>query len=712
MRVCMIAYTFYENDNRVRRYADALVKRGDHVDVVALRNPEFAEQENFHGVNIYHIQARIQNEKHKLLYLAKLLLFLVNSGIFVTKQHLKNPYDVLHIHNVPDFLVFSGLIPKLKGAKVILDIHDIVPEFYASKFKVSKDSLVCKVLMQIEKLSIAFSDHVIISNHIWEQRLLSRSISKEKCSVFLNYPDPVLFYPRKVEREANKLIFLYPGTLAWHQGLDVAIKAFALVRDELESAEMHVYGGGPERRRLELLATELGISRQVVFKGSFPIDEIVDVMARSNIGVVPKRNDSFGGEAFSTKIFEFMSLGVPVIASRTRIDSYYFDKSVIQFFEPGDENDLARCMILLGKNKGLRDGIADRALEFIKQYSWDKKKQAYFELVDGLVRKNGVVKTSGGQATSKLLGVYYLMKPFIPRRLQIQIRRRVASRKSISNRHIWPINEQTSKKPEAWRGWPDDKRFALVLTHDVEGAKGVPNCLRLADLEQDLGYRSSFNFVALDYEISKELMDSLRARGFEIGLHGLYHHGNLFKSRRAFQKQVPRINEFLKKWNAAGFRSPSMYHNLEWICDLDIEYDASTFDTDPFEPQPDSAGTIYPFIISRNGSKSGFVELPYTLPQDHLLYVVMRERTPSIWKQKLDWIAEKGGLALIITHPDYIDFADKRKPVDAYPANYYVEFLQYIKDRYDGQYWHALPKDVARFIRESETAAQSSINGK
>jgi peptidoglycan/xylan/chitin deacetylase (PgdA/CDA1 family) len=261
--------------------------------------------------------------------------------------------------------------------------------------------------------------------------------------------------------------------------------------------------------------------------------------------------------------------------------------------------------------------------------------------------------------------------------------------------NVWPIDPKSSAPPENWTGWPEAKKFALVLTHDVETQKGHDRCNSLAAIEESLGFRSSFNFVAEDLKVSSGLTKSLKDRGFEIGLHGI-HHNNPFKSRKRFQELSLKINRYLKEWNAVGFRSPSMYHNLEWLHELNIEYDSSTFDTDPFEPQPDGMGTIFPFWISGNHNQKGYVELPYTLSQDFLIFILMQQKNINIWKKKLDWIVEHGGMALLITHPDYTNF-DETSHFDEYPVQYYEEILTYIKTKYEDQYWHVLPKDIAQF---------------
>jgi predicted glycosyltransferase/peptidoglycan/xylan/chitin deacetylase (PgdA/CDA1 family) len=296
--------------------------------------------------------------------------------------------------------------------------------------------------------------------------------------------------------------------------------------------------------------------------------------------------------------------------------------------------------------------------------------------------------------------IYYFTKPLIPRRLQIEIRRKKIRNELSDHSQIWPIYKQVSPPPQGWTGWPGGKRFAVVLTHDVEKAEGQRKCYKLMMMEAKLGFRSSFNFLAEEYVVSQELRRYLTNKGFEVGVHGLNHRGTLYKSRKQFLRQAARINSYMKEWQAVGFRSPSMHHNLEWIHDLNIEYDASTFDTDPFEPQPDGMGAIFPFWVTRDGSSGGYVELPYTLPQDFTLFVIMQEKNIDIWKKKLDWIAEQGGMALLISHPDYMNFSEGNLGLEEYPANYYGQLLNYIKERYKGQYWNPLPKEVASFWRE------------
>lgn len=389
MKACMLAYAFYESDNRVRRYAETLVKQGFQVDAVALGKVGQPRYGNLAGVRICRIQERVRDETGKLSYLYKLVRFFFNSALFISKQHLQQRYDLIHVHSVPDFEVFATLFAKMTGAKIILDIHDIVPEFYASKFKVSRESLTFKVLVSIEKASIAFSDHVIIANHIWEKTIRSRSVTKEKCTTMLNYPDPSIFYKRPKAWNKDKFIVIYPGTINWHQGLDIAVKAFAQIKADAPEAEFHIYGDGPMRPEIQQLIGDLNLQDRVFFKGTLTLDQIAGAMADADLGIVPKRNDSFGGDAFSTKILEFMALGVPVVVAATRIDRFYFNDSIVRFFEPENAQDLALTINDMIRNRELGERLSSNAMVFVSDFTWDKREKEYLSLVDSLISVGG-----------------------------------------------------------------------------------------------------------------------------------------------------------------------------------------------------------------------------------------------------------------------------------------------------------------------------------
>jgi len=224
----------------------------------------------------------------------------------------------------------------------------------------------------------------------------------------------------------------------------------------------------------------------------------------------------------------------------------------------------------------------------------------------------------------------------------------------------------------------------------------------------DVGFRSSFNFVPEgEYDVSSSFRSFLVDHGFEVGVHDLHHDGTLYRSKGTFNAAAPRINMYLERWNAVGFRSGFMFHNLEWLKELNILYDASTFDTDPFEPQPDGARTVFPFWVER-GDGSGYVEMPYTLAQDSTLFLVLGEGTNEVWKRKLDWVAQNGGMALLNVHPDYMAFKARRGYAE-FPAVLYEEFLTYVSRNFGTDAWCALPRDVARFVKQCVLSVSASV---
>jgi len=382
----MLAYTFYENDGRVIRYAEALAASGADVDAIVLRREGFREEEVMNGVRVLRIQEREKNERGKFSYFFRVLRFFFRSMFEITRRHARVPYDIIHVHSVPDFEVFAALLPKLMGAKLVLDIHDIVPEFYAAKFKVSERSVVFTALKWVERISAGFADHVIIANDLWLEKLTSRSCKRHKCSALINYPDLAIFNSDLRDRgDDGKFIVIYPGTLNHHQGLDIAVRAFAAISARASGMEFHIFGEGSSKEGLERLVAELSLGESVFLHTPLPLREIAKVMGNADLGVVPKRNDSFGGDAFSTKTLEFMALGVPLVIADTRVDKFYFNDSLVRFFRAGDVEDLARAMLDAYTDRTSSRELAARALEFVAQNSWAQKRNEYLALIEGLV---------------------------------------------------------------------------------------------------------------------------------------------------------------------------------------------------------------------------------------------------------------------------------------------------------------------------------------
>ena len=303
--------------------------------------------------------------------------------------------------------------------------------------------------------------------------------------------------------------------------------------------------------------------------------------------------------------------------------------------------------------------------------------------------------------------LYYTFKQYLPWRARLAVRRILALRKQKSVGAIWPVNPLIASPPAGWPGWPDGKKFAFVITHDVERLDGVVKTKHLAEIDSAHGFRSSFNFIPEgDYQVPPDLRAWLVERGFEVGVHDLHHDGGLYRSRKVFRDNARRINGYIREWRAMGFRSGFMLHQLEWLHDLDIVYDASTFDTDPFEPQPDASNTIFPFWIPAPSGQPGrgYVEMPYTLPQDSTLFLILNELSPDIWLRKLDWLAEHGGMALINVHPDYVCMDGEQLSRRTFPVAHYRQLLEHVRQHHGASCWHPLPGELAAWFKSTHAA--------
>ncbi len=296
--------------------------------------------------------------------------------------------------------------------------------------------------------------------------------------------------------------------------------------------------------------------------------------------------------------------------------------------------------------------------------------------------------------------IYYILKPLLPSAFTCALRQLYHPVGKMDCKFHWPVEPHyaeflwaiienilyttPSHKLCMKSLWPQGLRYALVLTHDIETADGQKFVRAVADMEENLGFHSSFNFIPERYAVDMNLIDELRKRGFEVGVHDLKHDGKLFGSHKVFEQRVGRINRYLKEWQATGFRAGLTHRQPEWMQQLDIEYDLSFFDTDPFEPIPGGVMSIWPFFIGR------FVELPYTLVQDCTLTSIMQEKSPRIWLEKVNFIEKYHGMALVNSHPDYLR--------DDHVWKVYKEFLDAMKQR--NSYWHGLPSEIAKWWKK------------
>jgi peptidoglycan/xylan/chitin deacetylase (PgdA/CDA1 family) len=313
------------------------------------------------------------------------------------------------------------------------------------------------------------------------------------------------------------------------------------------------------------------------------------------------------------------------------------------------------------------------------------------------------------QLSTGQLNAFYRVKPLIPRRAQLAARRALIRWQRLPEFPQWPLDltvarllrdhafctlHAQGRRQAAFRWfWPAGYDAAVILTHDVEGQSGLPLAIELADTEQALGFRSSFN-VGAWYDVDPGFVRELTSRGFEVGVHGLRHDRSLFASRAAFEAQQPALRELIERLGARGFRSPATHRVLPWIAELPIEYDCSVPHSDPYEPQPGGCCSLWPFFIGP------VVELPYTLPQDHLLFTLLRHKTPSLWIEQARRIEAENGLVQVVSHPDPGYLGDREKRAR------YLELLRALAER--PALWKALPREVASWWRERDSGAAAA----
>jgi hypothetical protein len=302
-----------------------------------------------------------------------------------------------------------------------------------------------------------------------------------------------------------------------------------------------------------------------------------------------------------------------------------------------------------------------------------------------------------GRARSAAMSAYYAARPLLPRSLQLGLRRAYSRVQARTTFPRWPVETSlhdfqdlvlgwaasVAGSPVPWIApWPHERTWALVLTHDVETADGVRRIARLRDIELQTGHRSSWNFVPGRYHVQDALVAELQRDGFEVGVHGLHHDGRDLDPEH-LPRRLPQMRRHAERWGATGFRSPATHRGWSTMAALPFDYDSSYPDTDPFEPQPGGCCSWLPFPIGP------VVELPITLPQDHTLFVILRARDGRAWLDKAERIRERGGMALLITHPDYVEAG----PVE----DAYRQLLTHFAD--DPGVWRALPAEVARWWR-------------
>ncbi len=390
-RVAMVTHSYYEEDPRVRREAEALVARGADVDVFALRRPDDGPAGELDGVRIRRLDVQRHQGAGLGVYLAEYVSFLVRAAWALARAHRRRRYGLVQVHTLPDWLVWAALPLRLVGVPILLDLHEAMPEFFRSRFPRAANPIVHRVLLAAERLSIAAATRTITVNASLRARLVDLGVDPERIGVVINAPSLARFDPERQPARTfadGGLRLVYAGALTPTYELDVAVRAMAELatrRPELD-VRLELYGRGDSADGLASLAAELGVAERVAFHGRIPIEAVPAAIAAADIGLAPTRRDPFTDASLSTKIFEYGAMRRPVVCSRLPLVEATFGDGTVWAYEPGDPVSLAAAVAAVADDPVARAARVERTLDRVRAHAWETEADRYAAIVAGMLR--------------------------------------------------------------------------------------------------------------------------------------------------------------------------------------------------------------------------------------------------------------------------------------------------------------------------------------
>lgn len=391
-RVLMIHFSPYPYDVRPRREAETLVEAGFSVDTICYKREGQKSQEIHSGVTVYRINMR-KSRSSKLRYIWEYLSFALIVFFKTAILNFQKKYDLIHVHNMPDFLVFCALIPRLTGTKILLDLHDPVPEIFMTKFEIQGSHLAIRILRFIEKISIGFADHVITPNVAFRNLFIKRGCSPQKIDVVMNTPMEKFFINTESHRQTifpvsdEEFIMMYHGTISLRNGCLDLLKAVNEIRNEIPGLRLHIFGNGEAVEILEKVMVELELSELVKYHGLVMNEIIFDAIRNIHLGVIPNQSNPFTNLNFPVRIFEYLALKKPVIVPRTKGILDYFDEDSIIFFEPGNVSSLAEAIINSYKFSEKQNKKMNKGYNVYQNYTWQKQRRILEGIAIDLIKK-------------------------------------------------------------------------------------------------------------------------------------------------------------------------------------------------------------------------------------------------------------------------------------------------------------------------------------
>jgi glycosyltransferase involved in cell wall biosynthesis len=408
-RVVVVLYSSFPGDPRPRRAAEVLAKEGASVELICLRETnEEPEHESFNGVEVTRVPLK-RRRGGKLSYLVEYGRFILLSSVILAGRAIKKRYDLVHIHNMPDFLVFSALVPKILGAKVLLDLHDPMPELMMTIFGLRENSYAVRILKELEKWSATFADAVLTVSETCKKIFSARSCPPEKISVIMNSPDETIFEfrePTTRRQESKPYVIMYHGSLVERHGLDLAVTALEKARASLMHAELRIYGRSTPflEHVLDSVRKKSEIREMVRYLGPKNLEEIVEAIRECDVGIIPNRRSVFTELNTPTRILEYLSQGKPVIAPRAHGILDYFGPQELVFFELGNADDLAKQLEYVFSHPEEIVGTVRRGQRVYLAHKWSSERLRFVNVVEELLKVAGSTAVRPDGSAVSVLG--------------------------------------------------------------------------------------------------------------------------------------------------------------------------------------------------------------------------------------------------------------------------------------------------------------------
>jgi glycosyltransferase involved in cell wall biosynthesis len=385
-KICMIAYSNFSTDPRIRRESEALAEHGNEVNFLVLAEENNSKTYRMNGVNVVELKMRKHQGKKSSSYFLPYLKFLALAFWHCSKLLLKRKVDVVHVHNMPNFLVFAGILPRLLGKKIILDIHDSVPETYGGKFGKMPKAL-HRLLCLEESICCGFANKLICVNDIQKEKLLSRGLPAPKISVLLNVPDHKIFKYENKKRDNHKRTFdlVFHGTIDKILGIDLAIEAVSRLVRDIPGINLHIMGKGKNLEEFERLAEKLSVKDRIHFsKRSYPVESLPNLLQDMDLGIIPNKINMATELMLPVKMLEYVAIGIPVVSARLKTIEHYFSDNMVTYFEPENVESMANAILELYHNENRRQEQVINARKFIEMYGWEKHQMELIRLYEEL----------------------------------------------------------------------------------------------------------------------------------------------------------------------------------------------------------------------------------------------------------------------------------------------------------------------------------------